>query len=94
MHVIYVVYIVLFIYSALIVHMQYQGRSYFNKVFIIISIIIMLSYYRILLKLVHTSFCRITRSQLKWTREVTYICNRKVRSPHCRSKTRNIYIYI
>ena len=47
----------------------------------------MLSYYRILLTLLLTSFSRITRSHLKWTREATFICNQKMRSPHCRSKT-------
>jgi hypothetical protein len=47
----------------------------------------MLSYYRILLTLLLTSFSRITRSHLKWTREATFICNRKMRSPHCRNKT-------
>ena len=74
---------------------QYLGKAlaYLNKVSIFI-IIIMLYYYRILLILILTSFSRITRNHLKWTREATLICNEKVRSLHCRTKTRSCTKYI
>ena len=59
----------IYIYSVLIVYIQYLG-----KVILMISFLLLLSlsYYRILLILVLTSFSRITRSHLKWTREATF----------------------